>query len=129
MRVLPTIRELAKARPATVLKLWEGLGCYARARNLHGSEIIVRQHQVNFADLCRYPPCPELDATQRSYLQHRFQSAYPILDGNVIRVLTRIYAIDDTPHEKQTKGFFGPWQAGWLRARPVTSTQSELLRI
>ena len=48
-RVLPTVEDLAAADEDTVLKLWEGLGYYSRARNLHKcARVIVREHGGEF---------------------------------------------------------------------------------
>ena len=49
LRAFPNIRVLANATPARVLKLWEGLGYYSRARNLHAAaRIIVKEHSGKF---------------------------------------------------------------------------------
>src|SRR5512139_2362004 len=49
MQTLPTIEALAAATPATVLKLWEGLGYYSRARNLQAAaRILLREHGGRF---------------------------------------------------------------------------------
>src|SRR5580765_185440 len=49
LRTFPNIRALAKARPARVLKLWEGLGYYTRVQNLHAAaKIVVKEHTGKF---------------------------------------------------------------------------------
>src|SRR5512139_2604113 len=51
MRELPTIEALARARPERVLKLWEGLGYYTRARNLHqAARLIMTRHGGKFPE-------------------------------------------------------------------------------
>jgi A/G-specific adenine glycosylase len=105
MRVLPSIRHLAKASPATVIKLWEGLGYYARARNLHSAaKIMVRKYQGQLPQmLAEVFALPGIGRyTAGAICSIAFNQPTPILDGNVIRVLTRIYAIDDRPSEKET---------------------------
>ena len=119
MRVLPTIRELAKASPATVLKLWEGLGYYARARNLHAAaRIIVRKHQgqlpQTFAEVFALPGVGRY--TAGAICSIAFNQPTPILDGNVIRVLTRIYAIDERPREKETNSLLWSLAGGLVGA-------------
>lgn len=115
MHVLPTIRELAKARPATVLKLWEGLGYYARARNLHAAaKIIVRDHQgqlpQTFAEVITLPGVGRY--TAGAICSIAFNQPTSILDGNVIRVLTRIYGIDDRAREKETNSLLWSLSGG-----------------
>src|SRR6184192_1802119 len=60
MRELPTIEALAKAKPEKVLKLWEGLGYYSRARNLQkAAQQIIREHDgvfpTRFEDILELP--------------------------------------------------------------------------
>jgi A/G-specific adenine glycosylase len=104
MRELPTIRALATARPEKVLKLWEGLGYYTRARNLQrAAQQIVSQHDGRFPDtfdetlalpgIGRY--------TAGAITSIAFSQPAPILDGNVIRVLTRLFGITENPREKR----------------------------
>jgi A/G-specific adenine glycosylase len=123
MRALPTIRELANASPATVLKLWEGLGYYARARNLHAAaKIIVREHQgqlpQTFAEVLALPGVGRY--TAGAICSIAFNQPTPILDGNVIRVLTRIYAIHGRPREKQTNSLL------WSLAERLVEAASRL---
>src|SRR5664279_6252646 len=51
MRALPNLAALAKAKPHTLHKLWEGLGYYTRVRNLHrAAQLIMAQHDGSFPD-------------------------------------------------------------------------------
>ena len=121
MRALPTIDKLARAKSARVLKLWEGLGYYSRARNLQATaREIVKNHDGQF---------PRDHVTIRSlrgigrYTAGAISSiAYglpePIVDGNVVRILTRIFGLCENPAAPQTNE--RPWDlAGTMVASAV----------
>jgi len=94
------ITALANADLDDVLALWTGLGYYARARNLHKAAQVMRdQHQSEMPDtldaLMALPGIGRSTAGAIMSLAH--QQPYPILDGNVKRVLARYAAIADWP--------------------------------
>lgn len=93
----PTVEALAKAPIDDVLRLWEGLGYYSRARNLHSAaRAIVEQHGAEF------PRSPEAiralpgigEYTAGAVLSIAFGVPAPAVDANVIRVLARLFAIE-----------------------------------
>lgn len=105
MQELPDVRALAHAPPERVLKLWEGLGYYSRARNLQkAARIIVDQHRGRFpndwAEVLALPGIGRYTAGAITSIAHN-QPA-PILDGNVIRVLTRLFGLGGDPRQKAT---------------------------
>jgi A/G-specific adenine glycosylase len=105
MRELPTIKAAAKASPAKLHKLWEGLGYYTRVRNLQkAAQQIIVQHDGRFPE--NFDAVLDLPGIGRytagAICSIAFNQPAPILDGNVIRVLTRIYGIATDPREKQT---------------------------
>lgn len=105
MRELPTLQAAAKASPAKLHKLWEGLGYYTRVRNLQkAAQQIIAQHDGNFpedfGDILELPGIGRYTAGAISSIA--FNQPRPLLDGNVIRVLTRIFGITTDPREKQT---------------------------
>jgi len=105
MRELPTIQAAAKASPARIHKLWEGLGYYTRVRNLQqAAQQILAQHDgkfpENFSDMLALPGIGRYTAGAIASIA--FNQPTPILDGNVIRVLTRLFGITANPREKQT---------------------------
>lgn len=107
MHELPTIQSLAKAKPERVLKLWEGLGYYTRARNLQkAAQFICERHggtfPKNFDDILTLPGIGRY--TAGAICSIAYNQPTPILDGNVIRVLTRIFAIAGNPREKKANG-------------------------
>lgn len=97
-RAYPTVESLAAAREQRVLKLWEGLGYYSRARNLHAAaRWIVREGGGTFPrtadDLLALPGVGRYTAGAIASIA--FGEPAPILDGNVKRVLARLFAIRD----------------------------------
>jgi len=100
----PTVADLANAAEDEVLKYWQGLGYYSRARNLHtGAKHIVNQHNGNFPrqyeDILKIKGVGEYTAA--AIASFAFNLPYPVVDGNVFRVLTRIFGIH-TPIDTNT---------------------------
>ncbi|CAG0926336.1 Adenine DNA glycosylase [Thermoflexales bacterium] len=98
----PTIDDLAAAPLGAVLKRWEGLGYYARARNLHkAAQIIVNERHGEWPrsveGLMALPGIGRYTAGAIASLA--FDMVAPVLDGNVIRVLCRVFAIQRDPKE------------------------------
>jgi A/G-specific adenine glycosylase len=102
----PDVHTLAEAPLDDVLKLWEGLGYYSRARNLHrAAHIIVTEHGGELpADpnvLRRLPGIGPYTANAVASLA--FGIDVPVLDGNVIRILTRLCDIPDDIRSPATR--------------------------
>lgn len=98
LRELPTIEALARAPLDRVLKLWEGLGYYTRARNLQrAAQTIVRDHggriPRRFEDVLALPGIGRYTAGAICSLA--FNQPTPVLDGNVMRVLARVFGLRD----------------------------------
>jgi len=94
----PDINTLAMADDDDVMKLWSGLGYYARARNLHESAKIIKskfrgEFPKKITELVSLPGVGRSSAGAIS--SFAFNKKTPILDGNVKRVFTRIYGIKD----------------------------------
>ncbi|MFN8458338.1 MAG: A/G-specific adenine glycosylase [Anaerolineae bacterium] len=94
----PTLADLAAAPLAEVLKAWEGLGYYARARNLHRAAVeLVAKYDGHFphtyAELRRLPGFG--DYTAGAVASIAFGEAVPAVDGNVKRVLARLLALQE----------------------------------
>ena len=95
MKRFPSLASLARASQEDVLKMWEGLGYYSRARNLHKTaRIIVEDMNGRFpsdpADIIKLPGVGGYTAAAIGSLA--FNQDMAVLDGNVIRVLSRLYA-------------------------------------
>jgi A/G-specific adenine glycosylase len=96
----PTLKDLAIADLQTVLKAWEGLGYYARARNLHKSARHIVQHYCGiFPDrLEKVLKLPGIGRTTAGgILSAAFNQPVSILDGNVKRVFSRLIALPVPP--------------------------------
>lgn len=93
----PRITDLAAAPDTAVLKLWEGLGYYSRCRNLIATaRIVTDQYQERFPD--SYNDILSLKGigpyTAAAIASFAFNLPHAVLDGNVFRVLSRIFGID-----------------------------------
>ena len=105
MRALPTIQAAAEVDSAKLHKLWEGLGYYTRVRNLQkAAQVIVAQHGGQFPETFdQVLALPGIGRyTAGAVCSIAFNQPTPILDGNVIRVLTRVFGIAENPKEKAT---------------------------
>ncbi|SCZ69121.1 A/G-specific DNA-adenine glycosylase [Photorhabdus luminescens] len=107
----PDVTSLAAAPLDEVLHLWTGLGYYARARNLHKSaQQVVELHQgkfpTTFEDVVALPGVGR--STAGAILSLSQGKHFPILDGNVKRVLARCYAVEGWPGKKEVESSL--WQ-------------------
>lgn len=90
----PSVETLAAAEEDEVLRLWQGLGYYSRARNLHAAaKMIVERGQTpfptRFEDVIALPGVGEY--TAGAIMSFAYNAPYPAADGNVYRVLSRLY--------------------------------------
>lgn len=105
----PTIQDLAKAPDQQVFKLWEGLGYYNRCRNLlHTAREIVQQRNGIFPDT--YEELLALKGvgpyTAAAIASFAYNLPYPVVDGNVYRVLARYCGIDTPSDSTEGKKIF-----------------------
>jgi A/G-specific adenine glycosylase len=103
---LPTLGDLAGADEDTVLALWSGLGYYRRARFLHrAAQICVERHNGelprDFESLAALPGIGR--STAGAILAQAYGLRFPILDGNVKRVLTRFHGVVGYPGEREVE--------------------------
>lgn len=106
MKRFPTVETLARAKQDSVLKLWEGLGYYSRGRNLHkAAQTIVADYGGQLPDtvdeLQKIPGIGRYTAGAIASIA--FHKPAPILDGNVIRVLSRVFRVKGNPKETAIK--------------------------
>ncbi len=100
LKRFPTVDRLAQAPLDTVLKLWEGLGYYSRARNLHAAakEIVSRFHGQMPATKDELRTLPGIGRyTAGAIASIAFGRREPLVDGNVERVLCRVFRIRGNP--------------------------------
>ena len=93
----PTVFDLAAANEEQVLKLWQGLGYYSRARNLHKTAQYVANELSgifpdNYNDLLKLKGVGEYTAA--AIASFSYNEAVPVVDGNVFRVLSRYFDVE-----------------------------------
>jgi A/G-specific adenine glycosylase len=105
----PDVFALASARDETVFRLWQGLGYYSRCRNLMATaRMIVRDHSgifpSTYSGLLGLPGVGDYTAAAVASLA--FGLPHAVVDGNVIRVLSRFFGIDIPPASTEGKALF-----------------------
>jgi len=106
LEAFPTVHALASASLGQVLKVWEGLGYYARARNMHAAaRQIVNEHGGRVPDSMKtISALPGIGPyTAPAILSIAYDQDYAVVDGNVVRVLCRVFMIDQDPREGSIK--------------------------
>ncbi len=108
-KAYPTVFDLAKASENEVLKLWQGLGYYSRARNLHhtAKDIALNLNGVfpnNSKDLLKLKGVGAYTAA--AIASFVFKEPVAVVDGNVIRVLSRFFKIEEAFDTSQGKKLF-----------------------
>jgi len=109
MEVFPTIQDLAASEDDTVFKLWEGLGYYSRCKNmLTTARFIVSEYKGIFPDT--YHSILKLKGigpyTAAAIASFAFNLPYAVVDGNVLRVLSRIFGISEPIDEPSSKKMY-----------------------
>ena len=105
----PTVKELAEAEEQQVLRHWQGLGYYSRARNLHAtakyvSNTLNGRFPTTFKDLQKLKGVGEYTAA--AIASFSFSEVVPVVDGNVSRVLSRHFGLDWDLSKSDTKKKF-----------------------
>lgn len=103
---LPTVSDLATCDEDKLMKLWEGLGYYSRVRNLQkAAKIIVNEYDSKLPNSKK-----ELESlpgigpyTSGAVLSIAYENKVPAVDGNVLRVFSRLYKIEEDIKDKRTK--------------------------
>ncbi|MDJ0976006.1 MAG: A/G-specific adenine glycosylase [Planctomycetota bacterium] len=102
----PTLERLARSREQSVLKAWEGLGYYSRARNLRKAAALLHKHGAgelprSAEALRRLPGFGPYTAAAVASIA--FGEPVAVVDGNVVRVITRLFGIGDDVTRAATK--------------------------
>jgi A/G-specific adenine glycosylase len=105
----PSVKSLARADLNDVLKVWEGMGYYARARNLHrAAKTVVEKHDGkipgNRHDFRKLPGVGDYIAS--AVLSIAFHEPYAVVDGNVKRVIARLMQIDAPVNKSASYNIF-----------------------
>lgn len=107
--VYPTIQHLADAPEDDIMRMWQGLGYYSRARNMHSTARFIRdelngEFPKSFDDLKKLKGIGEYTAA--AIASFAYNEKVPVVDGNVYRFLSRLFAIDmPVPSDKARKYF------------------------
>jgi A/G-specific adenine glycosylase len=109
VETFPTVQALASATEREVLRLWQGLGYYTRARNLHKcAKVVVSQYEGKFPNtykaLLTLPGIGEYTAA--AIASFSFNEPVAVVDGNVFRVLARLFGIENEINSPQGKKIF-----------------------
>ncbi|WP_298140956.1 A/G-specific adenine glycosylase [Flavobacterium sp.] len=109
MDAFPTVFDLAKADEEQVLKLWQGLGYYSRARNMHKTAQIIAfelngNFPNNYNDLLKLKGIGEYTAA--AIASFAFNEVVPVVDGNVYRVLARYFNVETDIASSSTRKEF-----------------------
>jgi len=104
LSAFPTVNRLARADLQEVLKLWEGLGYYARARNLHRAAQLVTEHfggkiPANWKGIRQLPGVGDYIAA--AVLSISYNQPYAAVDGNVKRLMARLLRIEPPVNQSQ----------------------------
>lgn len=106
LQKFPSAEDLARADEEDVLKAWEGLGYYSRARNLHKAAKLIAERGFphDFGGVRALPGVG--DYTAGAICSIAYDLPCPAVDGNVLRILTRLFADDSNIDEVKTKSDF-----------------------
>ncbi len=105
----PTVEQMAAATEKDILRLWQGLGYYSRARNMHHTaQVLVNEHNNNFPT--NYKALKKLkgigDYTACAIASFAFNEKVAVVDGNVFRVLSRIFGVEEDISSTKGKKVF-----------------------
>ena len=105
----PTVKHLANAHEDDVLKVWQGLGYYTRARNLLAAAKYI-ENELNgrfpntYQELLKLKGVGQYSAG--AIASFVFKEPVPAIDGNVYRIIARIFGVFDSPYTSQGKAVF-----------------------
>lgn len=106
IKAFPDVKALAEADEEQVLRVWQGLGYYSRARNMHAAaQSVMREHGGKFPST--YEQVRQLkgigDYTAAAICAFAYGLPYPAVDGNVLRIISRVFGIHDNIADNSTR--------------------------
>jgi A/G-specific adenine glycosylase len=109
VETFPTVYDLAQADEDQVLKVWQGLGYYSRARNMHFAAKTIIDHwggkiPSNYSDLLKIKGIGDYSAG--AIASFAYKEAVPAIDGNVYRVMARVFGVFSSPQTASGKREF-----------------------
>lgn len=128
----PTVEKLAAAKEAEVLKLWEGLGYYRRARQMHrAAQIIVDEHEgkfpVDFESVVKLPGIGRY--TAGAILSIALDQRQPILEGNTIRLFARLLEMKSNPRHTQNQKILWEFSTSLLPRKQCGDFNQSLMEL
>jgi A/G-specific adenine glycosylase len=132
LTAFPTVRELARVEEARVLKLWEGLGYYRRARHLHAAaRILVAEHCGLLPDdPAVWQALPGVGRyIHGAVLSQAFDRRLPIVEANSMRVLARLFGRRDDPRDGEGKAWLWRTAAAMLPATRAGDFNQALMEL
>lgn len=125
----PSVQALAKAPEEEILRTWQGLGYYSRARNLHAcAKSIIHEKNGKFPD--NYKDLLELKGvgpyTAAAIASFAYKEQIAVVDGNVYRVLSRFFGLDVDISSHQGKKPLANWPMKSSLKIPLMSTTKPL---
>ena len=124
----PNIHSLAQASEKDVLNLWQGLGYYSRARNLHFTAKYI-SNELNGQFPSKHKEILKLkgvgEYTAAAISSFSYKEVYPVIDGNVYRVLSRIFGVENPIDSTEGKKVFKKLAAELINTKnPDTYNQA-----
>lgn len=132
MQRFPDIHTLAQASEPEVLRHWQGLGYYSRARNILRTAILVTQnHHGHFPrERRQLEALPGIGAyTAGAILSLAMRQAEPILDGNLVRIFSRLHGWDFLPDSKAFRDQYWDLAGQWCAAGPAHRINEALMEL
>lgn len=132
VKAFPTVKQLADASEDKVLNLWQGLGYYSRARNLHHAAKTISSHYKgvfpkSFEEIRALKGIG--DYTASAIASIAFKLPHAVVDGNVYRVLSRVYKISDPIDSGSGKKIFASVAAEILDKKNPGNHNQALMEI
>lgn len=128
----PTVKDLAEAKIEDVLKMWQGLGYYNRARKLHeGAKVIVSSYDGkmpdDFDELQKIPGIGFYTAGAISSIA--FSKRFPAVDGNVLRVVSRFLELNEDIAKKKTVEWVFDWVQNQMKETDPSDFTQALMEL
>lgn len=127
LRRFPDVNALARASEGELLRFWAGLGYYRRARNLHkAARLIAAEHKSfpkEFSTILSLPGIGRY--TAGAICSIAYNQPYPVVDGNIRRVVSRIFGLTGPVAEK----FFWNVMSTWIRAANPSSFNQGMMEL
>jgi len=132
LKRFPTVVELAQADEAEVLRAWEGLGYYRRARQLHAAaKVMVERYQGDFpeslADVRALPGIGRY--TAGAILSIAFDQRQPIVEANTVRLFSRLLAYQEDPSSARGQNVLWEFAESLLPRRNVGTFNQALMEL